>query len=261
VKPESKSEVASPFVAYASKPIVIESFLKVLLWPGPRTVFEIGACEAEDTVRYARLFPRAEFFLFEPLPGNQRSIKARLAEHNEIRASLHGVALSDADGEAVFHVSSGASPTDRQTGNKSSSLLAPGELPEELQWIKFQEQITVPTMRLEKFCRDHKVGRIDYVHMDVQGAELRVLKGAGPKIDSIGLVWMEVSFKPAYDGQPLEAEATQWMESRGFRKVVQVSYGTEGDALYLNMRHPAAWLRLGLLQLLRRIGKVRLRWT
>ncbi len=240
---------------------MIESFLRALLWPGPRTIFEIGACEAEDTVRYAKHFPRARFFLFEPLPANQQVIRSRLARHPEIDASLHGVALSDLDGEAVFHVSSGSSPTDRQTGNKSSSLLAPGKLPEELQWIEFREQITVPTMRLEKFCQDRRIKRIDYVHMDVQGAELRVLEGAGSKIRDIGLIWMEVSFQPAYEGQPLEPQATQWMQSKGFRKIVQVSYGSEGDALYLNMRRPGAWFGYLLLSVLRRVGRVRLRWS
>ncbi len=261
MKSHKSSALAAKPPAYASRPIVIESFLRVLLWPGPRTVFEIGACEAEDTVRYAKLFPRARFFLFEPLPANQQAIRSRLARHPEIDASLNAIALSDSDGEAVFHVSSGSSPTDRQTGNKSSSLLAPGELPKELQWIQFKEQITVPTMRLEKFCRDQKIKRVDYVHMDVQGAELRVLEGAGCKICDIGLIWMEVSFQPAYEGQPLEPQATQWMRSKGFRKVVEVSCGSEGDDLYLNMRWPGAWFRYLLLGLLRRVGRVRLRWS
>lgn len=261
MKSQQSSELAAKPCAATPRPIVIESFLRVLLWPGPRIVFEIGACEAEDTVRYAKLFSRARFFLFEPLPENQQVIRSRLARHSEIDAALHAVALSDSDGEAVFHVSSGSSPTDCQTGNKSSSLLAPGELPEELQWIEFKEQITVPTMRLDKFCRDQGIKRIDYVHMDVQGAELRVLEGAGSKISDIALIWMEVSFEPAYEGQPLEPESTQWMRLKGFRKVVQVSYGSEGDALYLNMRRPGAWFRYLLLSVFRRAGRVRLYWS
>lgn len=240
------------------RPLAIQSFLKVLLWPGPKTVFEIGACEGEDTVRYAELFPNARFFLFEPLPSNQASIRSKLTAHCEIRASLHGAALSDFDGEAVFHVSSGSSPVDNQVGNKSSSLLKPEKLPEQFQWIQFQQQIKVPTMRLENFCRAHGIRNIDYIHMDVQGAELKVLEGAGSGISDIGLVWMEVSFQPAYQGQPVEAQSTAWMKSKGFIKVAQISYGAEGDALYLNMRRFGASTRLLLLRLLRRTGRIRL---
>jgi FkbM family methyltransferase len=209
-------------------------------------------------VRYARLFPHARFFLFEPLPSNQKAIRSKLSVHSEINASLHGVALSDSNGEAVFHVSSGTSPVDNQVGNKSSSLLKPGKLPDQFQWIQFREQIKVPTLRLEKFCQNHGIKSIDYVHMDVQGAELRVLDGAGAKISDIGLVWMEVSFQPAYEGQPIEAQATEWMKDKGFRRVAQISYGAEGDALYLNMRRRGAWMRLLLLTILRRMGKIRI---
>lgn len=247
--------------AYESRPLVIESFLKVLLWPGLRIIFEVGACEAEDTVRYARLFPGAQFFLFEPLPGNQVAIRRRLDAHKAIKASLHGIALADRNGEATFHVSSGSSPTDCQSGNKSSSLLEPGDLPSDLKWIEFHEQIPVRTMRLDDFCREQSIGRIDYMHMDVQGAELKVLEGAGHMLRNIGLVWMEVAFHQSYTEQPLEAEATDWMNRNGFRKVTQASYGPEGDALYLNMRWPSAWLRFVALRFLQRLGKVRHRWS
>jgi len=239
------------------RPLAIQSFLKVLLWPGPKTVFEIGACEGEDTVRYARLFPHARIFLFEPLPRNQKSIRRRLAAHGEIRASLHGIALSDLDGESVLYVSSGTSPVDNQAGNKSSSLLKPAKLPKEFSWIKFRKQIKVPTMRLEMFCRDNGIRTIDYIHMDVQGAELKVLEGAGRMISKIGLVWMEVSFQPAYHGQPFESQASQWMRTKGFRKVAQISYGAEADALFLNMRFFSAWGKLILLKILLRMGLIR----
>lgn len=209
-------------------------------------------------MRYAKLFPRARFFLFEPLPSNQKAIRSKLSVHRRINASFHGVALSDSDGEALFHVSSGISPFDNQVGNKSSSLLKPGKLPDQFQWIQFREQIKVPTVRLENFCQNHGIKRIDYVHMDVQGAELRVLHGAGVKISDIGLIWMEVSFKPAYEDQPVEAQATEWMRTKGFRKVIQISYGEEGDALYLNMRRRGAWLRLFLLKVLLRMGRIRI---
>ena len=105
--------------------------LRVLAWPGPSRIFEIGACEGEDTIKYARAFPGARMFLFEPLPANADRIAHVLAQDSSIKASLFRVALSDQAGTAIFHVSSAAKnvtsdpSAEKWAGNKSSSLLEP----------------------------------------------------------------------------------------------------------------------------------------
>jgi len=44
---------------------------------------------------------------------------------------------------------------------------------------------------------------------------------------------------------------------RGFRKIHQVSYGPEGDALYYNMGLPLSWPRFIALRLMQKFGLVR----
>ena len=240
------------------------SSLKVLAWPGPSSIFEIGACEGEDTVKYARAFPGVRLFLFEPLPANADRIERLLAQDSSIKASLFRVALSDQTGTATFHVSSAAKGTESEpsagkwAGNKSSSLLAPrDDKPAALQWLDFAETIEVPTEKLDSFCERNAVSHIDFIHMDVQGAELKVLAGAKRMLPRIRAIWMEVAFEATYEGQPLEPETTRWMAERDFRKIHQVSYGPEGDALYLNMRLPLSWLRYVALRLLQKFGLVK----
>jgi precorrin-6B methylase 2 len=46
-------------------------------------VFDIGSCEGEDSIRYARRFPSARVFAFEPLPGNQQLIRANFARFDQ----------------------------------------------------------------------------------------------------------------------------------------------------------------------------------
>lgn len=243
----------------------IEPLLRVLLWPGPGTVFEIGACEAEHTPAYLRLFPRARFLLFEPLPRNVSSIKSKLESFADRDIRIFQLALSDARGNSTFHVSSGqpgqapAGP-DSDVPSRSSSLLPPrAERPTMLEWLTFPETIEVQTETLAAFCREHGIGAIDFVHMDVQGAELMVLRGAGDHLKKIAAIWMEVAFEKTYEDQPLEPEVTRWMKERGFVKLAQVSYGPEGDALYYNLNGLMAALRLGLLKVLQRLGCVRMR--
>jgi len=234
--------------------------LKFLTWPGPATIFEIGACEGEDTVKYAQAFAKARFWLFEPLPSNFEKLPELLLRHPKINARAFCLALSDCNGTATFHVSSAAQdrdsgrPAEKCIGNKSSSLLFPQNVkPKPLQWLEFSEKIDVETLTLDSFCKTSRVQQIDFIHMDVQGAEMKVLVGAKDMLAHVRAIWMEVAFEQTYQDQPLEPETTRWMADHGFRKIHQVSYGPEGDALYYNMRVPLAFLKLIVLRAAQRV--------
>jgi len=239
-------------------PNLPSSVVGFLLRPSARVVFEIGACQGEDTMLYARAFPRANIYAFEPLADNYAVLRQLSAACNSIET--HKLALGDMRGEAVFHVSSGAAATEGDSipsVSRSSSLLPPTQTrPDVLKWLEFKQTVCVDTDTVDQFCADRGIEKIDFVHMDVQGAEMKVLAGARRMLPRIKAIWMEVAFEPTYVGQPLEPETTRWMAERGFRKIHQVSYGPEGDALYYNMRLVLAWPRFVVLRLMQRFGLV-----
>src|SRR5918994_1153850 len=78
--------------------------------------------------------------------------------------------------------------------------------------LKFERTILVETMRLDRFCDAHSIERIDLVYLDVQGAELMVLRGAGDYLTRIGAVWLEVGARELYDGQPLKDDVELFMQ-------------------------------------------------
>lgn len=231
----------------------------------PRVIMDIGACEGEDSVRYALAYPRARVFAFEPLPANQELVRAHFGRHGTANARLVPLALSDRAGEAVFHVSSGRPPGttdagDWNHGNKSSSLLAPATAGPMHGWIEFKESITVPTATLDEFCAAERIGRIDFIQMDVQGAELLVLRGATRMLPHVTAIWLEVSSRENYRGQGLADDIRRFLETRGFRLAYQTYLGDgsgEGDHLYLNTRHPRVWPYLLLRPLRAVAGRVR----
>ena len=52
---------------YINSPIEIEAELLLLFQKEKvKTVFDIGACEAEDSIRYSILFPKSTVYAFEP---------------------------------------------------------------------------------------------------------------------------------------------------------------------------------------------------
>jgi FkbM family methyltransferase len=202
-------------------------------------VFDIGSCEAEDAIRLKRRFPKALVYAFEPLPQNVETMRRNLTRFGMDDVEVVPVALSDHDGTATFHVSSGRPDhvpegEDWNYGNKSSSLLPPGLTKQVLPWLKFEQTITVETFRLDTFCRSHSIEFVDFAYIDVQGAELLVLAGAGDYLDRIGMIWMEVEAVELYADQPLREEVEGFMRDHGFRRLRSTVGQISGDQLYVN---------------------------
>jgi len=201
--------------------------------------FDIGACEGESSVRYSRLFPNSKIFTFEPIPANFKLINENIAyfqKENQITALQ--ICLSDKDGTAEFHVSSGTPEefkeknVDWEFGNKSSSLLQPGKTLETYDWLEFKDKIEVSTIRLDRFLSEHSIQQIDFVHMDVQGAELMVLNGAGDSLSRIKNIWLEVEAVPLYQGQPVKKDIEKYFKSRGYIKLIDTVNNVDGDQFW-----------------------------
>jgi FkbM family methyltransferase len=220
-------------------------------------IFDIGSCEGEDSIRYARLFPSARIWAVEPLPANVDLIRANLARYGVDRVEVVPLALSDSVGYATLHVSSGRpddapADIDWDFGNKSSSLLPPSGHLAAHPWVHFDKMIEVETDRLDALAQRYGLSGIDYIHMDVQGAELRVLDGAGALLDSVRVIWIEVEAMSLYKDQPLRADVERFMTRRGFEKRLDTVGAVSGDQLYVNTRfYPkfSIWTRL-----MRRLG-------
>jgi FkbM family methyltransferase len=236
--------------AYLAQPSAAEQeFRRLFRSSEALIIFDIGACEGEDTVRYSRIYPRARITAFEPLPANQALVRANLERYAVPNAEIVPLALSDRTGSATFHVSSGRPPElfageNWNYGNKSSSLLSPAQAAPMLGWIEFKETITVSTETLDNYCAARGIAHIDFIQMDVQGAEQLVLQGAKAMLPHVTAIWLEVSGQELYRGQALDKDMVRFMRAHGFALAFEVYRGNssgEGDHLYLNLRYPRTW--------------------
>jgi len=212
------------------------------LFPGgsAHSVLDIGACEGEDSIRYCRMFPNARIFACEALPTNVALLTANLVRFEADRVTVVPQAISDRIGTATFHVSSGRPDNVKDGGwdygNKSSSLLRPDKTEVVHQWLKFDEAIEVPTLTISDLMAEHGLDQVDFVHMDIQGAELMALRGAGDRITDIKSIWLEVEAVPLYEDQPLRDDIESFMSASGFRKVIDTVDDVAGDQFYVNDR-------------------------
>lgn len=227
---------------YINSPIDIEYELLLLLEKEKvGVVFDIGACEAEDSIRYSLLFPKSQVYAFEPRTDNIEIGKKSIEKHNRKNITLEQIALSNQNGTAEFFLSEGRPEGSEDVkewdfGNKSSSLLAPsGEMQKHTSWLKFEKKIVVQTLRLEDYVKTKNLPLIDFAHIDVQGAELMVLEGAGTFLGKIKLIWMEVEAVELYKNQPLKNDVEVFMTKNKFVNILDTVNAVAGDQLYANL--------------------------
>lgn len=134
-------------------------------------VFDIGAYHGEFTEIAHRLFPDAKYHCFEPDPIAFNDLNKWYGYKSNIHCN--NFAISDLNGKRILY-----------TNNNDSGLCSLNKRELDLQGIKFNKEIPIESMRLETYCKDYSVNIIDYLKLDIEGAELSVLSDAYNMIEN-----------------------------------------------------------------------------
>ena len=202
-------------------------------------IIEIGAHYGEDTLRFKHIFPDASLHCFEPDPRNI-SIFKKHVQLNKV--FLYELALTNTVGEKNFY----------QSFNEDKVC----KVPEKYDWISLEdysslklnnsgssslkkgyqeilsEKISVRTERFDNWAKNHNIGMIDLVWIDVQGAEGDVIDGMGETIKSINYFWIEYGEKKYEDALSRE-ETIKLFEDKGFYLLNHLSSKNQtGDLLF-----------------------------
>ena len=102
----------------------------------------------------------------------------------------------------------------------SSSLLEPVKHLELHPNVAFNEAIEVPTRRLDGLLAESDALPPQFIHMDVQGAELMVLEGLGLALEHVEAIWLEVERVELYKGQPLVDDVRRFLGQYGFELAI-----------------------------------------
>lgn len=206
-------------------------------------IFDVGSCEGEDSIRFSKLFPNSKIFAFEPVPDNFTLLEENFKLYNVSNAVAFNVAISDNESEMSMYVSKVKDDTmnagDWDYGNKSSSLLKPHSHIDIVDFIHFPTEIKVKTATLKEVLTQNNLLKIDILQLDVQGAELLVLKGLGSRIKDVRLIWLEVSSVELYCKQPLAKDIDEYLHAHGFYLLKDDTTGISGDRLYASISSSA----------------------
>jgi FkbM family methyltransferase len=190
-------------------------------------IVEAGMFDAADTEDFARVFSGGHIHGFECLPYYYDLSCKRLSKYTNV--STYPVALSDAAGELDFYVS-----TFKGELSASGSLLAPKLHQEVHPDVKFNERIKVKAVTLDDWAAEHGILKVDFLWLDLQGAEIRALQGAEKMLQNVTGIFTEVSLIETYENVPLYDEVKSFLQSKGFRIVKEyLPYKDMGNVFFL----------------------------
>ena len=95
------------------------------------------------------------------------------------------------------------------------SLYKPNEtfnkLYNNLEVTNLKDEIEIDTITLDYFIDKHDIGNIDFIKIDVQGAELDIFKGASNALKNVLNIVCEVEFIDVYENQPLFGDICNYL--------------------------------------------------
>ncbi len=183
------------------------------------TIFEVGCADGNDTVLLAETFP-AQIHAFECNPAALVNARRKCADAPMIRL----VEKAAWDSDCLIPFFPVTVTVEKETGKvvKNPGASSCFEARPDYLTQYFQEEVMVEAIRLDTYCAQQNITSIDLLCMDVQGAELRALRGLGGMLESVRYVITEIEVKPLYYDQALYPEVHGYLKSHGFRQAAEV---------------------------------------
>ena len=140
------------------------AFVSRFLKPG-MTVLDIGAHHGLYTLLASRRVGRTgKVIAFEPSPRERKALRLHLKINSCSNVTVQSQALSDENSQGTLHVV--------EAWAAGCNSLRPPDVPAKTSPVKVEVE------RLDDWLANHQIEQVDFIKLDVEGAELAVLLGA-----------------------------------------------------------------------------------
>jgi FkbM family methyltransferase len=170
-------------------------------------VLHIGGHLGLEATTYNQLGKQAIFI--EADPDIFLELQKNLSSYDNQHA--HNILLGDSDQIVKFY---------RANNNAESSSVFPFSEQNRFANVSTDFVHEMPMKRLDSCFREKDLRDYDHWIIDVQGAELLVLKGAGKLLDICQTIYIECSTTEFYEGGVLWSELSEFLRNAGFKYFV-----------------------------------------
>lgn len=191
----------------------------------PQGVLHVGANVGEEAPVYNELGVTTQIWI-EANPSLIERLNDNVSKNSDI-GIVFNFAASDVDGEIELNIAN--------NGGQSSSILELGTHRIAHPEVKYIDKIIVNAVRIDSILEVDTLMGADFLNIDVQGAELKVLKGIGDLLKQFKWAYLEVNREELYKGCALVGEIDAYLYHYGFERVETKWCGDTGwgDALYI----------------------------
>lgn len=171
--------------------------------PANPYILEAGAHSGEDTVIIAKTWPKGAVFAFEPVPKFYDNLLNNIKCHNVTNVIAYPFGLFTTTGDHTFYYS-------QKCGGASSFLPDNGV-------VNYEDiTVTLPCKNLDEWAIDNRIDHIDFMWLDMEGAEYYVLSAAPNTLKNTKVILTEINFREFRKGSTQYAVLKEYLESQGF---------------------------------------------
>jgi len=182
-------------------------------------VLHVGAHECEEICDYERYVSRDKILWVEAL---EEKVQQAVARYPGLL--IEQAVASDGAGTIMFN---------RANNGMSSSMLALGVHKVHHPQIHYVESRQLRTETLDAILSKYDIP-VNFITMDIQGAELLALKELGPHLNHIEYAYLEVNSDYVYENCALVKEIDDFLLQFGMHRVVtEWTPYKWGDAFYI----------------------------
>lgn len=184
----------------------------------PRVIYDIGACVLHWTNEAQRIWDRAEFVVFEAMDASEFLYQERGLKY-------HMGVLSDVSGKEVDFYQNDYHPGGNSYYKENEEVN-----PETVNYFNESHRRRLRTVTLDAVRRLKQFPDPDMIKMDVQGAEMDVLKGALETLQTVKHIVLELQVIDYNKGAPKRDEVIAYMDSIGYDcRGIFSNNGPDGD--------------------------------
>jgi len=192
------------------------------------TAFDVGGFIGTHTIIMRDFVGETgEVYTFEPQPECADMIRKTVEENGFENCEIVEKAVDDTDGKTRLHTAKDMDTT--------------ANIIDSDPWQKHTISTAVETIQLKSFLQGRNIETVHFMKIDVQGAELAVLRGIGDRIEDVGAILIELHSKYMEKRVKEVTEIFKLLNERGI--VYRVDSGekvqvTDSEEILFEQKHP-----------------------